>query len=89
MSINMQYDTIDDRAEVDRAFEALKAATPVLYREEFKRLMLMGRLGNDHEFKHKDMRRGFAFDTVTGTFREQAGEGTPISAEDAYEWACS
>lgn len=85
----MQYDAIDDRADVDRAFQALKAATPERFQDDFARMMLMGRLGDEHEFKHKDMRRGFAFDTVKGTFKTQAGAGEPISAEDAYEWASS
>lgn len=85
----MQYDTIDDRADVDRAFEALKAATPDRFRGDFERMMLMGRSGNVHDFKHKDMRRGFGFDIVTGEFRDGSFEGAVTTAEEAYEWARS
>jgi len=85
----MQYDTIDERADVDRAFEALKAATPGRFRDGFGRMMLMGRSGDVHDFKHKDMRRGFGFDIVTSEFRDRNFEGGVITAEEAYEWACS
>jgi len=83
------YDTIDDRADVDRAFEALKAATPARFQGDFERMMLMGRSGDVHDFKHKDMRRGFGFDVVTGEFHERSFEGDVTTAEEAYEWARS
>lgn len=83
------YDTIDDRADVDRAFEALKAATPARFQDDFERMMLMGRSGDVHDFKHKDMRRGFGFDVVTGEFHERSFEGDVTTAEEAYEWARS
>lgn len=81
------YDTIDDRTEVDRAFEALKAATPRSLQGEFERMMLMGRRGDVHDFKHKDMRRSFGFDIVTGEFSGEGQEGPITSAEEAYSWA--
>ncbi len=84
-----QYDTIDDRAEVDRAFEALKAATPDRFQAEFPRMMLMGRSGSVHDFKHADMRRGFSFDVETGTFSGHDEDGSITDAEEAYEWATS
>lgn len=83
------YDTIDDRAEVDRAFEALKAATPDRFQGDFGRMMLMGRFGTVHHFKHSDMRRSFAFDIDSGLFCHTDGEGSITTAEEAYEWACS
>lgn len=83
------YDTIDDRAEVERAFEALKAATPERFRGDFDRMMLMGRSGDVHDFKHKDMRRGFGFDIVTSEFHDRNFEGAVTTAEEAYEWASS
>lgn len=84
-----QFDTIDDRSEVDRAFEALKKATPEAYREEFPRMMLMGRFGTVHHFKHSDMRRSFAFDIQSGLFCDTDGTGSITTAEEAYEWARS
>lgn len=84
-----QYDTVDDRAEVDRAFEALKAATPERFQDDFRRMMLMGRFGSVHHFKHSDMRRSFAFDVESGLFCDTDGEGSITNAEEAYEWATS
>ncbi len=82
-------DTIDDAHEVQAAFETLKAATPERFMADFGRMMLMYRRGDLHCFKHKDMRRSFWFDVVTGRFSGSDAEGEITTVEEAYEWARS
>lgn len=83
------YDTIDSRNDAHKAFEALKASTPIAFAHEFGRMMLMGRKGSVHDFKHSDKRRGFSFDIETGQFSGICPEGPISTAEQAYAWACS
>lgn len=89
LPVESDFETVDGRNEIVAAFEALKAATPEHLQKVLGRLMLMGRTGVVYHFKHRDMRRSFRFDIVTGAFSGQDDEGEINSVEQAYYWACS